>query len=78
MLSFPSIAHADGIIIPFSIKVNEFKKEMKKSGMDLYGRDNSDGEVSNNGTSIKIITYKPVTLEEMELIKEIASKTVRR
>ena len=78
MLSFPSIVHADGIEIPFPIKVNEFKKEMKKSGMDLYGRDNSDGEVANNGTSIKIITYKPVTLEEMELIKEIASKTVRR
>lgn len=78
MLSLPSIAHADGVIIPASIKVNEFKKEMKILGMDLYGNDESDGEIINNGTSIKVVTYKPISIEQLELLKETAFKTSRR
>ena len=78
LISSTSICFADGVIIPGSIKVEAFKKEMKSHGMDLYGTDNSDGEVENKGTQMKVITYKSVTPEQLELIKDIATKTVRR
>lgn len=78
LISLTSIVHADGVVIPMSIKVEAFKEEMKKSGMDLYGRDDSDGEVENKGTSIKVITYKPVSIEQMDLMTKAAVKTVRK
>ena len=78
LLGATSISYADGVVIPVSIKVEAFIKEMKKSGMDLSGGDNSDGKIENNGTNIKIITYKPVSIEQMELMKDAASKTVRK
>jgi len=77
LLGSTSIVHADGIVIPVSIKVESFKKEMKSRGMDLFGSDDSDGHIDNLGTSIKVITYRPVTTEQMDLIKEVASKNVR-
>lgn len=73
-----SIALADGVIIPGSIKVEEFKKIMLKHGMDLSGGDDADGYVDNKGTSIKVITYAPVSIEQMELMKEAAFKSVRK
>lgn len=72
------ISYADGVVIPFSIKTDAFKKEIKSRGLDLYGTDKSDGEIQNNGTSMKIITYKPVTSEQMDLMKDVANKTVRK
>lgn len=73
-----AICYADGVVIPMPTKVEAFKKQMLEKGMNLYGGDEADGEIINNGTSIKVITYKPVTMEQMELMKEIAFKTVRR
>lgn len=78
LIGATSISYADGVIIPVSVKVNEFKKEMKLRGMDLSGEDYSDGTIENRGTSIKVITYKPVTIEQMDLMKEVAFKTVRK
>lgn len=78
MVFSTSIAFADGVIIPLPIKVESFKKEMKSLGMDLSGDDDADGYVENLGTSIKVITYRPVTIEEMDLIREAAIKTVRQ
>ncbi len=72
------MSFADGVIIPVSIKVDEFKKDMMDKGMNLYGGDKADGEIENKGTQIKIITYKPVTMEQMELMKTVAFKTVRK
>lgn len=71
------ISYADGVIVPFSIKVDSFKKEMKSHGMDLEGKDNSDGEIQNNGNSLKVITYRPVTMEQLEIIKQASIKTMR-
>lgn len=73
-----AISFADGIVIPVSIKVEAFKREMKEKGMNLYGFDNSDGEVQNSGNRMKVITYKPVTTEQMELIKQVAFHNVRK
>lgn len=70
-------ALADGVIIPGSIKVEQFKEEMKSLGMDLYGTESSDGEIQNKGTEIKVITYKPVTIEQMDWMKDAAKKSVR-
>ena len=67
-----SIALADGVIIPGSIRVEEFKKLMNERGMDLSGSDDSDGYVENGGNKIKVISYAPVKMEKMELMKEIA------
>lgn len=78
MLSLPSISYADGVVIPGSIKVEAFIKDMKEHGMDLSGSDSSDGYVDSLGNSIKVITYKPVALEQMELMKEVAFKNVRK
>jgi len=72
-----AISYADGIVIPCSIKVSAFIKDMKQHGMDLSGSDDADGEVQNSGTSMKVITYKPVTPEQMDLMKDIAFKNVR-
>lgn len=77
IIGSPTISYADGIIIPRSIKVGEFKKDMKNMGLDLYGRDDSDGEVINMGTSIKVITYAPVTPEKLDLIRKASLMDVR-
>ena len=77
LMGFATISYADGVLVPGSIKIASFKKEMKKRGMDLYGRDDSDGAIENGGTQIKIITYKPVTPEQLDLIKDVSYKNAR-
>lgn len=64
MLSTPSFA--DGITIPGSIKVKEFKQLMKDRGMDLSGEDDSDGGIENRGTAIFVYTFAPLTEKQME------------
>ena len=76
-LLVPTLVHADGVLIPRSIKIEQFKTEMKELGMDLYGNDDSDGTVENLGTSMKVITYGSVTIEQLELIREVSAKNVR-
>lgn len=77
LLSSTSIAHADGVVIPVSIKVNAFIADMKEHGMDLSGSDYSDGKIEDSGTTIKVITYRPVTIEQMDLIKDAAFRNRR-
>lgn len=71
------ISYADAVVIPVSIRVDAFKSEMKKCGMDLSGQDSSDGEILNMGTSMKVITYKSVTPKQLDLIRDVAFKTAR-
>lgn len=77
-LATAPLSFADGVIIPGSIKVERFKQLMKEHGMDLYGGDDADGEIQNSGTKMKVVTYKPVTLEQMETMKEVATLSLRR
>ncbi len=78
MIVAAPLSYADGIIVPMSTKVGMFKKLMMEKGMDLYGRDNSDGHVEDNGSKgIKVITNTSVTDEQLEWIKECAVKAVR-
>jgi len=72
MLVAVPISHADGVIIPMSTKVKMFKELMLERGMDFSGEDDSDGHIEDYGTKIKIYTNKPVTLEQLELIKDAA------
>lgn len=74
----PTLSYADGVIIPMSTKVNLFKKLMKERGMDLSGEDDSDGHVQDYGNEIKVITNRPVTLEQLDKMKEAAYLAVRR
>lgn len=70
-------AFADAVIIPGSVKVSKFKKIMKEFGMDLCGRDDADGLVEQRGTQIRVITYRPVTIEQMDWMKKAAQKSLR-
>ena len=72
-----SISYADVVNIPFCLKLEAFKKELKEKGFNAYGGDNADGEIENFGTSIKVITYKPVSIEKMEVMKDVAMHHVR-
>ena len=72
-----TISYADGVIIPASVRVEAFKKQMKENGIDLYGTDDSDGTIENLGTQMKVITYKPVTSQQLELIRIYAIKNAR-
>ena len=78
VMASTSISYADGVIVPASIKVEAFKKQMKSKGMDLYGKDDSDGEIQNMGTQMKIITYKPVTINQLNLIGDVAKENARK
>jgi len=77
IMASTTISYADGVIIPASIKVEQFKKEMLAHGIDLSGGDDADGFIESKGNEIKVITFNPVTIEQMELMKEVAFKTVR-
>ena len=71
------LSFADGIWIPGSIKVEKFKELMLERGMNLSGSDDSDGAIEQFGTKIKVVTYKPVTEEQLNLLKEVSILTLR-
>lgn len=69
-----SLSFADEIRIPVSVKVDDFKNECKKSGFDL---NEVDGFVENKGQRFIVYTYKSVTDQQLEIIKDAAWKTKR-
>lgn len=71
------MSFADGVMIPGSIKVGQFKKLMKDRGMNLYCGDESDGAVEEGGTQIKVVTYQPVTEKQLDDMKEAALLSLR-
>lgn len=73
-----SLSFADQIVIPLSIKQDKFVKEMKKRGMDLRRRDDSDGYVEYGPQGFMVVTYKPITFEQLDLIREVSFKCVRK
>ena len=77
-----SILFADVIKIPFSCFPKQLQKEFKKNHikLDLSGNDrtkDSFGFINNLGTNFEIITYKSITIEELELIKKITFDTIK-
>lgn len=77
MLVAAPFAFADVAWIPGSIKVEKFKQLMLDRGMDLSGGDEADGLVENFGTKIKVVTYREVTIEQLDMMKEAATLALR-
>ena len=75
LLLVAAISWADEVTIPFAIHVEDFKKEVKENGFDLY---DGDGFVENKGGEFKVFTYKPVKFEHLDLFRKIAIKHLRK
>ena len=68
--------YADNIIIPFSCFPKQIQEKFLKHNvkLELNGeirQKDTFGFIKNNGNSYEIVTYKPVTNEELEMIKNI-------
>lgn len=74
-LSLASISFADEIHIPIAINIENFKADCLARGLDLNDK---DGFVENKGMSIIVYTYHTASEEQMDLIKDMAFKNVRR
>lgn len=69
------ICFADEIRIPMSIKVDKFKEECLKGGLNL---NDVDGFIENHGMSFKVFSYKNLTTEQLDLIKESTWKSLKK
>ena len=58
-------------------KVGQFKKECMDKGLDLYGHDDSDGHVEDNGTKIKVVTNRWMEQNELDIIMDAAVASKR-
>lgn len=70
-----SIVFADTIQIPFSCYPKDIQAKFEKVNkkVDLSANDRTEDSwafINSKGTSYDIVTYAPVTLEELELIKK--------
>lgn len=70
-----SISSATEINIPFPVYADQFKVDAKERGFDLY---DGDGFVENKGDNFKVFTYKAVTDEQLEIIKDLTWKNMRK
>lgn len=71
-------SYSDEVIIPFAVYVDDFKTDMKNCGIDLYDDRHSDGFIKNEGTKITIFTYRSLTIDELQTIKDLCFKHHRR
>lgn len=77
MLVMAPLSHADVIWIPMPTKIEKFKEVAKEGGLDLYGTDESDGFVEDNGTRVKVVTYRWVEADELEVLQRAALEARR-
>lgn len=68
--------YADNIIIPFECYPKQIQTKFLKHNikLELNGETREQdtfGFIRNNGSNYEIVTYKPVTNEQLELIKNI-------
>lgn len=64
-----------------SINVNQYKKDCKSKGIDLYddsGDGHGDGFVENKGNNFKVFTYHDPTSEQLDILKDMAWKNKRK
>jgi len=66
------LALADVVWIPMPTKVGKFKKECKEHGLDLYGQDDSIGQVEDFGTKLKVVTHRWLEQNELDIIMDAA------
>ena len=71
-------AFADEVRIPFGVYMDEFKSECKKNGLDLEGRRDSDGFVTDRASDFSVFAYRRLNDEELEVIKQVTWKTIRK
>ena len=76
-ISLYSNAFADEIQIPFAVKIDAFKKECLRNGIDFYGNDESMGFIENKGGRIIIYTYKSFDKKKLEIVQKSAMRNLR-
>lgn len=72
-----SFCFADEIHIPFAISRGTMIENAKKSGIDLSDGKDSDGFIKNEGMKAIIYTYRPFSVDELNIIKNIAPESKR-
>lgn len=78
MLGLSVPAFSDDIEIPFPVKIQPFKEELKLKGLDLYDKEESDGFVINEGTQVTVRLYRRFNDEDLELVKTAAFNNIRK
>lgn len=74
---FSFSAFADEVNIPFAINKTKFLEETKSLGLDLYDNETSDGFIKNEGQKFIVYTYKTITVEQLNIIKDCTFKSLR-
>lgn len=74
LLTISSISFADEIRIPQAVYIDKFKAYTKEHGIDL---NDVDGFVENHGQNFKVFTYKNMTSEQLDIIKDATFKNLR-
>lgn len=79
MLLACGAAFADRIEIPFECYPKKVQSALLAKGfkVDLNGSDRSEdswGLLENEGTRFSIITYRPITMKELQTVKEAILK----
>lgn len=78
MFILSPLCFADEIKIPFPLERQKFLKECKKRGVDLYDKKDSIGFAENRGGETTVYTYKNISYENMDKIKEAAFNSIRK
>ena len=73
-----STSFADEINIPFAVNMKEFKWDLKQHGLNFYGDKKAIGFIEDKGSRIVLYTYKRIKTEDMETIKNVMWKHVRK
>jgi hypothetical protein len=76
LMFIASVALADKLIIPFSCYPKEVQARLATKGfkvdLDPNDRDvNSWGFIVNEGTRYTLVTYMPVSIEELQIIQAL-------
>jgi hypothetical protein len=72
-----STCFADTIQVPIPVYMEEFLKECKSMGLDLYGNRDSDGFVKDYASNFSVYTYTQAKEEQLKVITEAAWRSIR-
>lgn len=79
-LMIHTTSFADMVSIPFSCYPKKMQASFEKRGykLDLDGNDRTEdswGFIVNKGNKFEVYTYKPITVEELEMLREVTWET---